>query len=227
MIDQIKIDQFRAMEQAEGKAALQAYGKELGVSLKQSWSFDKMVAALEAAVKPSEPVVDEVVAPAVSDDAAEEPEFVEPVLPPIEPIELPMAPVDEVPDLGVFEPVISGTNIETLPAKESIGPELEHQIQAMSFDMVGDSYPWAWNMHNVQDRYWYGHINSGIDDTFVDKIVEYGAEWIHIHTEDKFTDYLAKVIKSSRMVVILRDLRTDNFYQIDATGFQFGRHIVL
>ncbi|QIW87086.1 hypothetical protein AHP1_2551 [Aeromonas phage Ahp1_CNU-2021] len=205
MIDQSKIDQFRAMEQSEGKAALQAYGKELGVSLKQSWTFDKMVAALEAAVKPSEPVVET----KLPDDTTPVPEVVDPVVEQIPPTDLDVSSIipKELPS----------------PPKEEIGPEPEHILEHMSFDMVGEQFPWAWNMRNIQDKYWYGQVNSGIDDTFVSKIDELGAEWTKAETDDAFTEYLSKVIRYSGMMIILRDLRTDNFYQISESGYRFGR----
>lgn len=209
MIDQSKIDQFRVMEQTEGKAALQAYGKELGVSLKQSWTFDKMVAALEAAVKPSEPVVDHVVETKLPDDTAPAPDVVEPVIEHFQPTDLDVSSIipKELPS----------------PPKEEIGPVPEHILEHMSFDLVGEQFPWAWNMRNVQDKYWYGQVNSGIDDTFVGKIDELGSEWTKTETDDAFTEYLSKVIRSSGMMVILRDLRTDNFYQISDAGYRFGR----
>lgn len=205
MIDQSKIDQFRVMEQTEGKAALQAYGKELGVSLKQSWTFDKMVAALEAAVKPSEPVVDPVVETKLPDDTEAKLEVSNPVT-----------------ELKLDASSIVPKELPS-PPKEEIGPEPEHIIEHMSFDMVGEQFPWAWNMRNIQDKYWYGQVNSGIDDTFVAKIDELGAEWTNTETGDVFTDYLSKVIRFSGMTIILRDLRTDNFYQISDAGYRFGR----
>lgn len=51
MLDQNKIEEFKALETKEAKAKLEEYGKEFGIDLKRNKSFENMLESLEAHVE--------------------------------------------------------------------------------------------------------------------------------------------------------------------------------
>lgn len=232
MIDYTKIEEFKLLEASEGKLALEAYGLELGVTLKRSLSFPKMVVALETAV--GEKAVQ--VLEDTSEVAKKLPEEISPVDPDVSVVETAQIDSAEVDvQAPIVEENVSEDVIETdrgdletslkeeifRPLEESSTSEIateEAKMSRMSFELTGEQYPWAWNMHNIQNLYWYGHVVESIDPE------DYVGEWM-VQPKSEESAYIAKLIKSSRMYVILRDQRSDNFFHITPRGLIVSRNM--
>ncbi|ADM79871.1 hypothetical protein phiAS5_ORF0028 [Aeromonas phage phiAS5] len=187
MVDYQKIETFRALGDKQGKIELEKYALEVGAVVKRSMSFDNMVKTIEDAL------------------AAKEADTKEPI-------------VEQKPESTeeIKQEVIETVPVEVIEEEiEEESPIVQSSQRKMAFDVVGDKYPWAWNMSNVNDSYWFSSIDS--------------AQYADLKSEKSsdFKKFVAELMKKSDMRVVVREPRNSMFVHISPDGIHESSVIYL
>ncbi|QAX98485.1 hypothetical protein AsFcp4_60 [Aeromonas phage AsFcp_4] len=77
-----------------------------------------------------------------------------------------------------------------------------------AFDVVGEDYPWAWNMSNVSGKYWFSCIDASQH-----------AE-LKSDADSDFKKFVVKLMKESGMPVVVREPRNSMFVHVSKDGIQ-------
>ena len=110
------------------------------------------------------------------------------------------APIELVEIQEKVEPVKSVEKPATKPAQV-----ISKEIPSMAFDVMGESFPWAWNMSNINNKYWFSCIDS--------------AQYADLKSErdSEFKSFVRGLIEKTGMTVVVREPRNSMFVHIDGT----------
>ena len=121
----------------------------------------------------------------------------------------------------IVDPVVPDVDlVDLIPSEDVPVDEVDEQPVGSSdhrfaFDIVGDKYPWAWNMSNINNRYWYSGVDSAQHAELMSDV------------DSEFKSFVDKLMKDSGMAVVVREPRYSQFLHITPEGITSSNVIYL
>ncbi|AAQ17893.1 hypothetical protein Aeh1ORF232c [Aeromonas phage Aeh1] len=106
---------------------------------------------------------------------------------------------------GEPEPIVNKIIIEGPVVIEPMQP-VSKEIPSTAFGLVGEDYPWAWNMSNISGKYWFSCIDAG---QYAELKSDAGSD---------FKKFVANLIRYSGMPVVVREPRNSMFVHVSEDG---------
>lgn len=118
-----------------------------------------------------------------------------------------------VPDVPA---IVDSVNEKSPEIVESMPAQMEtDSLPLTSFGVTGDAFPWAWNMSNISDKYWFSCIDAA----------QYAELKSDLDTE--FKRYVIELIEKSQIPVVVREPRNSMFVHVTKDGINESTVIYL